>query len=190
MLCREGERMRWFKSLFSWSGRASRSQYWLGWLFILFLFLLSKGLSEWLWLMAVLSFCCTIIWLVISTRRLHDLGLSGWWAFGVWTVAQILVVIDFIQYPNPNPELERGLGMALAILVIGGTIWLGSVKGQQMENRFGPPVTPNGPTPLVTPPTMGSQQRLRALALAGVRKDIRNRTLTQRKQRNHEAQRQ
>ena len=70
-----------------------------------------------------------IIWGLISilpglglmARRLHDIGQSGWWLVAI-------IIVGVIPY--------LGLISAIAILVIA------LLKGQPVENKYGPPVTP------------------------------------------------
>lgn len=115
--------MKWFIKViknFSFSGRARRKEYWMFALFaILILFSLgvldmvlgtysdtSKlGLLSGIFMLVIL-----IQNLTAWVRRLHDIGLSGWW-----------ILISFIPY-------------------IGPIIWLVLMllEGQQGGNQYGP----------------------------------------------------
>jgi uncharacterized membrane protein YhaH (DUF805 family) len=63
----------------------------------------------------------------IASKRLHDRGRSGWWAF---------VVIAGLIGAWPAP---RGvLGLACALILAGSFIELGLMPGERGANRFGP----------------------------------------------------
>lgn len=120
------------KKWFTFSGRASRAEYWwaalgltiLQYLFLFFLGALIMGgamaaglaggiagLGIGLAIMLIMMIPLFILWLGLGCRRLHDTNRSGWW--------QLLVLIP----------------------VIGGIIllvWCCS-RGQEADNRFGSP---------------------------------------------------
>ncbi|MDY6335440.1 MAG: DUF805 domain-containing protein [Succinivibrionaceae bacterium] len=54
----------------------------------------------------------------IDVRRLHDLGVSGWWV----ALIRLGSMIPYVGF----------------IVAIGGLIWLGCFPGTQGQNRFGP----------------------------------------------------
>lgn len=96
---------RFFKKYATFSGRASRSEYWWAFLFnvlvsfgIAIIFSgfnddLSTTLSG-LWSLAVL-----VPSIAISVRRLHDANLSGWWyllPFGLSLVGYVLLITTLI----------------------------------------------------------------------------------------------
>ena len=81
----------------TFSGRASRSEYWY---FALFTFLL--GLIPILGYVAGLAFL--IPDLAVAVRRLHDIGKSGWWYLIclVPLVGAIVLLIFFCQPGQPG----------------------------------------------------------------------------------------
>jgi uncharacterized membrane protein YhaH (DUF805 family) len=107
-----------------------------------------------------------VFWLLLYGRRLHDFGKTLWWAVG----AILLSLVPVILLGAIQGESFRGLILnqgvddsghrSLAYLgAIGGafliqhsfTVWLGLQKGDEGQNRFGPPKknwgsTRQGPT--------------------------------------------
>lgn len=109
-----------FEKFFTFGGRASRPEFW--W-FYLFSVLMSWGAdvatgsamgpnSD---MAAIIQVILGLVFffptLAVSTRRLHDVGRSGWWQLLYLTVIGIIVLI----------------------------IWWAS-KGETKENQYGPPI--------------------------------------------------
>ena len=135
------------------SGRARRKEYWS---FSLFYFLIDTGLS------LVSKFLNTItgmpieppnpfisiLQLIISigliipsigvyVRRLHDIGLSGWWCF-IPLLALFLMVIGSVLIKASVALVIAGL---LALAGISGlvfTIVVPFIPSQKEENKYGP----------------------------------------------------
>jgi hypothetical protein len=67
-----------FSKYATFSGRATRAEYWWFWLFTFCLGLIGGALS-----MGILSILCTIAFLLpslaVGVRRCHDTNHSGWW---------------------------------------------------------------------------------------------------------------
>jgi uncharacterized membrane protein YhaH (DUF805 family) len=75
-----------------------------------------------------------VILIALGVPRLHDIGLSGWWAGGV-IVAEILVAIAvFVTLPMASAMIAMGL---FVLVVLGLMIWLGAIRGDTGANRFG-----------------------------------------------------
>jgi uncharacterized membrane protein YhaH (DUF805 family) len=115
-----------FKKYFTFSGRASRSEYWNFYSFILlfnFIILMSLFFSGIFWVISTVIFgiFTFIPSLSVQARRLHDINRSGWWALPF-----IILSIIFS-------------GVALLPL-LPLLIW-SAKKGSLEENRFGPPVS-------------------------------------------------
>ena len=87
---------------------------------------------------AVLFVLVGIVGLSLTVRRLHDLGLSGWWILAIWFVPAALEAAA-VQLIN-NPQLGSTLSSVVA-LAIG--LWLWLAPGTRGANRFGP--DPNSP---------------------------------------------
>jgi uncharacterized membrane protein YhaH (DUF805 family) len=86
----------------------------------------------------VLLVLAWIVGLSLTVRRLHDLGLSGWWILAIWIVPAALEA-GAVQLVN-NPQLGSTLSSVVA-LAIG--LWLWLAPGTRGANRFGP--DPRGP---------------------------------------------
>lgn len=137
--------LRW-RALFWVAGRLPRKPYWLGVLALLIVSLGARILSEALGppvsaaLYALAQALVAWVAICIFTRRLHDLGRSGWWqlpAFGL-TVA---------GFATARPEVAAAMGtgptgQAVGVIVglaayFGFIISLGIVRGMSGDNRFG-----------------------------------------------------
>ena len=126
------------KLCFGFSGRISRAKYWLG-LAIAFWIVLLGGMSSRLVpsvsasLIIVLAFSLAFLVsaLAVAVKRLHDLDISGWWAFGFLIAWHLTVGVFELAHKPPS------FGAAISALLFAGVIWLGSAEGQQRENRFG-----------------------------------------------------
>mgnify|MGYP000415505337 CR=1 FL=1 len=121
------------KNYATFSGRASRSEYWCVLLFILLgtfgltaftAFLASRlGVEEGdlrALLAAVAILGMTIPVLALIVRRFHDVGLSGWWYGGAVFVAQaplLLALFEGFEVPNGLAELFRSVAPLLSFAV-------------------------------------------------------------------------
>ncbi len=90
-----------FNKYADFNGRATRSEFW--W-FVLFLVLVSLGLSI---ISAILSALFSLAILLpsitVSTRRLHDTGRSGWWQLiGFVPIIGWIVLIVFMAQEGKN----------------------------------------------------------------------------------------
>lgn len=81
------------------------------------------------------------ILLLPARRRLHDIGLSGWWSLGVLPADLVLSLTgedlpslqSLLHGPSPtSAALVCGSALALGML-----IWLGTKPGDPADNRFG-----------------------------------------------------
>ena len=87
---------------------------------------------------AALFLLAVIVGLSLTVRRLHDLGLSGWWILAIWIVPAALEAGAVLLINNP--QLGSTLS-SLTVVAIGG--WLLLAPGTHGANRFGP--DPNSP---------------------------------------------
>ena len=132
---------RWFVA----TGRGGRKEYWtviiattaIGWLITAFSQathlivapLITQVLSTW-------------VLVCVSTRRLHDLGHSGWWQL-------VLIAIAFVAASAAELTMmsDRFAGdlwillvmVAGVLLYLGGVVALGAIPGQSAPNRFNAP---------------------------------------------------
>lgn len=110
-----GEAWSNFWSRWTFAGRASRSEFWLMWVWGLLI-----GIAFWIVaiILAVLDlalvsllfygiFCLAVIIpsLCLQVRRLHDLGYSGWlWWLNFVPVGGIVLFIFFLLPSEPRPN--------------------------------------------------------------------------------------
>ena len=124
------------KKYLSFSGRASRSEFWFFYLFVLIgyiiCFTLIMAVSfKLFWLMGVFMLGIIIPGLAVTARRLHDINKSGW----------------FQLLPFPAGILERifvtsSEGLEILFLIIGLGLYiylfiLYCTGGDKKNNRFG-----------------------------------------------------
>jgi len=107
--------------LFSFKGRASRTEFWLVLLLSVVVLIgldkltrpfFDKSTTEWVNAPVIIALLIPFFWINIATevRRLHDMEKSGFWAF-----------IQLVPY----------LGAAVAL------VWFGFFAGNNGENRYG-----------------------------------------------------
>lgn len=112
----------------SWiAGRAAPREYW-AWAFSLVV--LGIGLNAAL-PQNQLSGGFTVALVLFQIRRLHDAGRTGWWALA----AQLGPLALFIPLLIVSPDVALGVS-SLAEIV--GIIWIGLLRQEPAENRFGP----------------------------------------------------
>lgn len=75
----------------------------------------------------------------LNAKRLQDLGRPVWWTIPVMIPSLISIAL-FAVFGANGPQ--RGpfwwLDVALALIALGFTIWLGFVRGTRGDNPFGP----------------------------------------------------
>lgn len=88
------------------------------------------------------------LWLATSAaiKRLHDLGLSGWWipaalvALFVWTL--IVAFAAYLAFGNAvaDPGTKEFMIYLCAMMVwpLAATVWMHFAQGQKGPNRYGP----------------------------------------------------
>ncbi|MDD5324921.1 MAG: DUF805 domain-containing protein [Polaromonas sp.] len=94
----------------TFSGRASRSEFW--W-FFLFQFLVSVAasiVSERFG--SLVNLALLLPALAVGTRRLHDIGKSGWWQLIMLTAVGLLVLIYWWVQPTDAGTNEYSSGLA------------------------------------------------------------------------------
>lgn len=86
-------------------------------------------------LTALLGIGIALAWFSLAhlVRRLHDIGLSGWWSFGALAAIPIVKGTAFVLLgPLSATNCCARVGFAL----LG---WLFVLRGDSKPNRFGPP---------------------------------------------------
>ena len=86
----------------TFSGRASRPEFWWFFLFQILISLAASMLGETINGLVALGLLLPA--LAVGTRRLHDIGKSGWWQLIMLTVIGLLVLI----YWWVQPAVEGG----------------------------------------------------------------------------------
>lgn len=82
------------------AGRATRSEYWWFFLFQLMVVLVAAAVSE--TLEAVVSLGLLLPSLAAGTRRLHDIGRSGWWQLLYLTGIGTLLLLYWYVQPSED----------------------------------------------------------------------------------------
>ena len=91
----------------TFSGRASRPEFWWFFLFQILISLAASMLGETINGLVALGLLLPA--LAVGTRRLHDIGKSGWWQLLTLTVIGLLLLI----YWWVQPAVEDGNGYKL-----------------------------------------------------------------------------
>ena len=123
-------------NIITWKGRASRSEFW--WFYLVYLLIYSVGayLSVSIggtfgtfvaFVYSVLMLALALALLSCFIRRLHDIGLSGWW----YWVAFAPFVID-------RNDSASGKSTYLVLFGFMYSIKMLITKGEEVENQYGP----------------------------------------------------
>jgi len=129
-----GINTRFFKDLFDWKrGRMNRTDY----ILLLCLIGVVEKLADMFPLTIVFDrasgFVCGFLAICIAIKRLHDCGLSGWWAvlyYGAYLGA-FMSVYDAFKGDDFYPIMAI-LFFCIALLLV---LW----PGQKQENKYGKP---------------------------------------------------
>ena len=118
------------------SGRATRSEFWYFYLFLLLSYVLSIILIffvsfKFFWVVAVFYLGIIIPSFAVTARRLHDVNKSGWLQIITFPTAFLM---DFLERSN---EIASGI---FALVTLGLYIYLFILyvsHGDKKDNRFG-----------------------------------------------------
>ena len=126
-------------NIITWKGRASRSEFWWFYLVYLLIYYVGVYLSVSIggtfgtfgtfvaFVYSVLMLALTLVLLSCFIRRLHDIGLSGWW----YWVAFAPFVID-------RNDSASGKSTYLVLFGFMYSIKMLITKGEEVENQYGP----------------------------------------------------
>lgn len=100
----------------NFDGVASRSEFWYFYLFSFIIGFITLGIDYYFFneifekygglFSYIASLFFTVPSLSVSSRRLHDIGKSGWWILIYFTIIGIIVL--FVWYSTkPNPKLNK-----------------------------------------------------------------------------------
>lgn len=91
-----------FINYVGFTGRAGRSEYWYWVLFVvvgsLVLAYVDQSLSS------IFSLIVMLPWFAVATRRLRDVGRSGWWMLLVLTGIGYFVLLYWMVQPSEGPN--------------------------------------------------------------------------------------
>ncbi|MGB0506964.1 MAG: DUF805 domain-containing protein [Pikeienuella sp.] len=97
----------------TFSGRASRAEYWWFYLAVMiayFVASIADGILGTLGiLVAIVALGCILPFLSVFVRRLHDIGKSGWWYWiGVIPVVGTIIIIVFLVRKGEEGSNQYG----------------------------------------------------------------------------------
>jgi uncharacterized membrane protein YhaH (DUF805 family) len=98
-----------FRNYVTFSGRASRSEFWYWVLFTIIgsiaTAILDRAVfadSDYSPLNAIFGLVCLLPGLAVSVRRLHDIGRTGWWLLiGLTGIGLIVLIVWYCQKSDP-----------------------------------------------------------------------------------------
>jgi uncharacterized membrane protein YhaH (DUF805 family) len=139
--------------MFKFDGRLRRSHFWISWVILFF-----GGLI--LGLIPILGSLISLaaIWpqIAIQVKRLHDMGLSGWWVLAQIAANIVLMIIAFVSMmgnfmanadalESEDPAALMALFGSIGFVVllffvvnIGWLLWIGIVDSKPGRNIYGP----------------------------------------------------
>jgi uncharacterized membrane protein YhaH (DUF805 family) len=149
-----GARFDWRALFLDPAGRIGQKDFWIGF-GILFL---ANMLFGWVPLIGqIVFFACLYAWVCVASKRLHDLGKSGWLAalpVGIVAAAMVLTIVTLTggvlgaMAHDGGFSIIAGAGLVGVLWSLGSlinfvfVIWLGVAPGQPGDNRYGPPPRP------------------------------------------------
>ena len=116
------------KKYFQFSGRASRKEYWIIYIFYIglgyfsiFIYTFSLKVFYFLFLLLFLFLLPSI---TVCVRRLHDINFSGWWFL---LLNMLIIIAEYYDYKF------------FFIIAWIGAILLGLIQGNLTINKYGEP---------------------------------------------------
>jgi uncharacterized membrane protein YhaH (DUF805 family) len=145
--------MDWKTLFFSPEGRIGRQAFWIGWLCLLGGSVALNALPVIGHLLIFVLIYCSVC---IHTKRLHDMGQTGWWQVLPWVLGPSLVfgagvsvgvsaIMAAVRGGEPEVAALASLGgLAIAVFVsfaiwLAFTLWVGCSVGETGENKYGAP---------------------------------------------------
>lgn len=151
--------MDWKTLFFSADGRIGRSSFWIAWLVLLGVNVVLGWIPLLGWFLSLATIYCFVC---IYSKRLHDMGKSGWLQIVPMLITFALPVMGLFAFGGMAiiAGLAGGDDAATASAVLGGLgsflltlflafvvglgflIWVGASNGEAGDNRYGPPPAP------------------------------------------------
>lgn len=116
-----------FKRYATFSGRATRAEYWWAILFCVivnFVFLMLGGIGD--IIRSLFNLAVVIPTLAVTTRRLHDINLSGWYLLAYYIICFLLAgwgVANIIDYIPANGDLTNFITDDNVFDIMKGMMW-------------------------------------------------------------------
>ena len=113
--------------------RVNRTTYWL-------MLALCAGAFAIAWIFFHLAHLpMTVAFVLLSVGRLHDIGRTGWLAIGLFVPGVLLETLllrsgEAVMAPGTLVEIAL-----LALAILAGLLFLGTIPGQPGANKFGGP---------------------------------------------------
>ena len=118
-----------FKNFFNFNGRSTRAEYWWWALF----WILSSMIP---FIGQFMSLVLIIPSISLTTRRLHDIGKTGWWQLWIILLYLLLFMIFIVSIVG-GPPVWLICFILFLILTIWWIRWM-ATKGNFGPNKFGP----------------------------------------------------
>ena len=153
--------MDWKTLFFSADGRIGRSAFWLGWLVLLGVNVVLGWIPLIGGLLSLVTIYCNVC---VTSKRLHDMGRSGFLQVWPWLLCSVLVVGSIVMVAGPAivagaSDMDEAAIKAAVLGGVGGMLlgllaafaiglsfllWIGVSNGDASDNKYGPP--PAAPT--------------------------------------------
>lgn len=146
--------MNWANLFFSPEGRIGRGQFWIA---FLILFIAHTFVH---FVPVVGSAFAAYVHVCVYSKRLHDMGRSGWWQIIPAAIIAVLAAAALLMggYGLVMAVLSGKIGAAMGFVVAFGgflilaalaffvhlifTLWVGLTAGEPGDNPYGPPPAP------------------------------------------------
>lgn len=143
--------MDWKTLFLSPEGRIGRQSFWIGWLCLLgasMVLNVVPGIGHLAALALIYPSIC------IHSKRLHDMGQTGWWQILPWVLGPVLVfgaiasvgisaIMTAFNGGEPSAALFATIGgLAMSIFIsfavwLAFTLWVGCSSGEPRDNKYG-----------------------------------------------------